>query len=73
MVFHKSQSDSKSPEASRTLFSILADFNNFIDWMIMIRLPIFNSSNHLSNPSRSTLGVPITIGLSLLSSLFKVK
>ena len=37
MVFHCSLSDSKSPQISRTLLSILADLNNVVIWMVSTR------------------------------------
>ena len=37
MVFHKSLSDSKSPQVSRTLLSILADLNNAVIWIVIGR------------------------------------
>ena len=40
MVFHWSLSDSKSPQVSRTLLSILADLNNAVVWMISAH-PLF--------------------------------
>ena len=36
MVFHWSLSDSKYPQVSRTLLSILADLNNAVIWMVAI-------------------------------------
>ena len=39
---------------SRTLFSILADFNNPVICIVSIRLRIFNSSNHLGSCSKYT-------------------
>ena len=51
-VFHWSLSDSKSPQVSKTLLSILADLNNIIIWMVSSHLLISKSSNpctlHLS-------------------------
>ena len=35
MVFHWDVSDNKSPQVSRTLFSILADLNNIVFWMVL--------------------------------------
>ena len=45
MVFHWSLSDSKSPQFSWTLLSILADFNNTVVYMVSI-LPLFSNSSH---------------------------
>ena len=41
MVFHWSLSDSKSPQVSRTLFSILADIKIVIVWMVPT-WPLYN-------------------------------
>ena len=37
MVFHWSLSDSKSPQVSRILLSILAILNNVLVWMVSAR------------------------------------
>ena len=37
MVFHWRLSDSKSPQVSKTLLSILAIFNNAVVWMVSTR------------------------------------
>ena len=37
MVFHWSLIDSKSPQISRTLLSILAVLNNVVPWMVSTR------------------------------------
>ena len=50
MVFHWSLSDSKSPQVSRTLLSILAVLNNAVVWMVSTRLPTSKSSSPFSNP-----------------------
>ena len=39
MVFHWSLSDSKSPQVSRTLLSILAVLNNAVVWIVSTRPP----------------------------------
>ena len=44
MVSHRSLSDSKSPQVSRTLLSILADLNNVVVWMVSTR-PIISESS----------------------------
>ena len=49
MVFHWSLSDSKSPQVSRTLFSILAVLNNAVVWMVSTRPPTSKSSSPFSN------------------------
>ena len=50
MVFHWSQSDSKSPQVSRTLLSILAVLNNAVVWMVSTRPPTYKSSRLFNNP-----------------------
>ena len=50
MVFHWILSDSKSPQVSRSLHTILADLKNDIVWMILASRLISNSS---SNPFHS--------------------
>ena len=50
MVFHWSLTDSKSPQVSRTLLSILAVLNNVVVWMVPTRPPTSKSSNPFSNP-----------------------
>ena len=47
MVFHWSLGNSMFPLDSRTLLSILGDLWNAEVWMVSIRPPISNSSNHL--------------------------
>ena len=45
MVFRWSLSDSKSPQVSRTLLSILAILSNVVVWMVSARPPNSRSSN----------------------------
>ena len=61
MVFHRSLSDSKSPQVSRTLLSILA-FNNAVVWMVSTRPPTSKSSRPFNTPSVTVPKAPITIG-----------
>ena len=63
MVFHWRLSDSKSPQVSRTLLSILAVFNNAVVWMVSTRLPTSKSSRLFNNPLVTVPKVPITIGI----------
>ena len=60
MVFHWSLSDSKSPQVSRTLLSILAVLNNAVVWMVSTRPPISKSSSPFSNPLVTVPNTPIT-------------
>ena len=63
MVFLWSLSDSKSPQVSRTLLSILAVLNNEVVWMVSTRLPTSTSSSPFSNPLVIVPNAPITIGI----------
>ena len=63
MVFHWSLSDSKSPQVSRTLLSILAVFNNAIGWMVSTLPPTSKSSRLFYNPLVTAPKAPITIGI----------
>ena len=62
MVFHWNLSDSKSPQVSRTLLSILAVFNKAVVWMVSTRPPTSKSSRLFSNPLVTVPNAPITIG-----------
>ena len=59
--FHLRLSDSKFPQVSRTLLSILADLNNAVLWIVSTRPLIFKSSNPFFNPlvtvPRATLAI----------------
>ena len=61
IVFHWSLCDSKSPQVSRTLLSILAVLNNSVVWMVFTRLPTSKSSSPFSNPLVTIPKAPITI------------
>ena len=63
MVFHWRLSDSKSPQVSRTLLSILAVFNNSVVWMVPTRPPTSKSSRYFKNPLVTVPKVPVTIGI----------
>ena len=63
MVFHWSLSDSKSPQVSRTLLSILAVFNNAVVWMVSTLPPISKSSRPFNNPLVIVPKAPITISI----------
>ena len=63
MVFHRSLSDSKSPQVSRTLLSILAVLNSAVVWMVSTRPPTSKSSSSLNNPLVTVPNAPITIGI----------
>ena len=63
MVFHRSLSDNKSPQVSRTLLSIMAVLNNVVVWMVSTRPPTSKYSSPFSNPLDTVPNVPITIGI----------
>ena len=62
MVFLWSLSDSKSPQVSRTLLSILSVFNNAVVWMVSTRPPTSKSPRPFNNPLVTVPKAPITIG-----------
>ena len=70
MVFHWSLSDSKSPQVSRTLLSILAVLNNVLVWMISTRPPTSKSSSPFSNPLVTVRNAPIIIVTCISQSFF---
>ena len=63
MVFHWTLRDSKSPQVSRTLLSILAVLNNIVVWMVSTRPLTSKSSSPFSNPLVTVPNAPITIGI----------
>ena len=63
MVFRWRLSDSKSPQVSRTLLSILAVFSNAVVWMISTRPPTSKSSRPFNNSLVTVPKAPITIGI----------
>ena len=63
MVFHWSLSDSKSPQVSRTLLSILAVLNNSVIWMVSTCPPTSTSSRPFNNSLVTVPKGPITIGI----------
>ena len=63
MVFQWSLSDSKSPQVSRTLLSILAVLNNAVVWTVSTRPPNSKSVSPFNNPLVTVPKAPITIGI----------
>ena len=63
MVFHWSLSDSKSPQVSRTLLSILAVLSNVVVCMVFTRPPTSKSSSPFSNPLVTVQKAPIIIDI----------
>ena len=62
MVFHWSLSDSKSPQVSRILLSILVVLSNAVIWIVSTRLPTSKSSRPFNNRLVIVSKAPITIG-----------
>ena len=65
IVFHWSLNDSKSPQVSWTLFSILAVLNNVVVWMVSTRPHISKSSSSFNNPLVTVPRAPIKIGITV--------
>ena len=63
MVLHWSLSDSKSPQVSRTLLSIMAVLNNVVAWRVSTRPPTSKSSSPFNKPLVTVPLAPITIGI----------
>ena len=63
MIFHWSLSHSKSPQVSRTLLSILTDFNNAVVWMVSNHPLISKSPSPCTNPLVAVPSAAITIGI----------
>ena len=61
MVLHWSLGDSKSPQVSRPLLSVLAVLNNAVVWIVSTSPPTSKSSSPFSNPFVTVPNVPITI------------
>ena len=67
MVLYWNLSDSKSPQVSRTLFSILDDPKNAVFWTVSSCPFIFKSSSPFTNP---TGNVPSTITTIRITVIF---
>ena len=67
MVFHWSLGDNKSPQASKTLLSILAILNNAVVWMVSTGPPTSKSSSPFINPLITVSKAPITVGKNVTS------
>ena len=62
MVFHRSLSESKFPQVSRALLSILAVFNNAVVWMVSPNPPTSMFSIPFNNPLVTVPKSPKLIG-----------
>ena len=65
MVFHWSLTDSKPPQVSRNLLSILTVLNNAVVWIVSTRPPTSKSFSPFSNPLVTVPNAPITIGINV--------
>ena len=65
MVSHWGLSVSKSLQVSRTLLSILPDFNNAVVWMVFTRPLISKSFSPCTNPLVNIPSAPIIIGITV--------
>ena len=71
MVFHWGLSDSKSPQVSRTLLSILAVLNNAVVRMVASSPPTSKSNSPFNNPLFTVPKEPITIGIIVTFMFFQ--
>ena len=62
MVFHRSLSDSKSPQLSRTRLRILAVLSNVVVWIVSTHPTTSKSSRPFKNPLVIVPNAPIAIG-----------
>ena len=65
MLFYWSLIDSKTPQASRTLLSILANLNNAVVWMVSTRPFISSSSSLFIYPLVTVSRASIIIGINV--------
>ena len=65
MVFRWRLNDNKYPQVSRTLLSILSDFNNAVVWMVSPRPPISKSFSHISKPLWTVPSAAILVGINV--------
>ena len=66
MISSWNLSDSKFPQVSRTLLSILGDINNGVIWMVSTRPFISKSSSPCANILVTVPSVRITIGITFI-------
>ena len=71
MVFHRNLIDTKSPQVSRTLLSILAILNNVVCWMVSNRPRTSKSFNPFINLFVTVPKAPTTIGI-IVTGMFHI-
>ena len=65
MILYIILSDSKSPQVSRTLLSIVVDLSNAVVWIVSTHPLISKSSSHFINPLATVPRTPIIIGINV--------
>ena len=73
MVFHWSLSDTKYPQVSRTLLSILGDLNNAVVWIVSTDSFISKSSSPFTKPLGIVPSTLITIGITITFMFHTIK
>ena len=66
MVFHRSLNESNSPQVSRTLLRVLADFDNTVVWMFPILPLISSTASSFCKLLGTVSSTPTTIGISII-------
>ena len=67
VVFHWRLSDSKSPQVSLDLVSVVDNLNNVVVWMVLILPLITNSTSFSPKPLRTVSSAPTTISIPSIS------
>ena len=68
MIFHSSLSDSKFPQVSNILLSIMADLNYAVVWMVSSLFVICKFSSPSTNPLLTVaIAIDITVIFTLIS------
>ena len=70
MVFRCSLSDSKSPQVSRTLLTILANLKNALVWIVITRPLISKSTSSFMNHFLTVSITAITTGITVMFLFF---
>ena len=73
MTFNWSLSNSKPPHVSRTLLSILADFDNALVWMVSTHVLVSNFSSTFTNPLMTVPSEPIIIIIIIIIIIYSLR